>query len=76
MYSPNQIREGIKKFAQECDTPSEFETIVREVLNEGQDGKPKPVQQGIPGVHPGTDKGVTLLADNFYSALAENTPSP
>ncbi len=76
MYSPNQIREGIKKFAQECDNPSEFETIVREVINQGQDGKPKPVQQGIPGVHPGTDKGITLLADNFYSALADKYSIP
>ena len=76
MFSPNQIREGIKKFAQECDNPSEFETVVREVLTEGQDGQRKPLSQEIVGIHPGTDKGITLLADNFYSALAEKYSIP
>lgn len=76
IFSPNQIREGIKKFAQECDNPSEFETVVKEVLNEGQDGQTKPLPQEIAGILPGTDKGITLLADNFYSALAEKYSIP
>ncbi len=76
MFTPNQIREGIKKFAQECDNPSEFETVVREVLKGRQKGQLTPIPHGTPGIHPGTDKGITILADNFYSALAEKYSIP
>ena len=76
MFSPNQIREGIKKFAQECNNPSEFETILKEVLNEGQGQQTKPLPTGAAGILPGTDTGITLLAGNFYSALAEKYSIP
>ena len=76
MFTPNQIREGIKKFAQECDNPSEFETVVREVLKGRQEGQLTPIPHGTPGIHPGTDKRITILADNFYSALAEKYSIP
>lgn len=73
MFSDNQIREGLKQFAQECGNAEEFEEIVKQVLSEGEEkGKP----QQFHGISAGTDKGITLLARNFYTALAEKYTIP
>jgi len=67
-FSDNQIREGLKQFAQECSSPQEYEEIVKQVLSEGKG-------QAV-GKQAGLGKGVTQLADNFYTALAEKYVIP
>lgn len=78
-FSDNEIREGLKQFAQECSNPQEYEEIVRQVLNEGEE-QGSPGQQGQPsqvmGKRAGSGRGVTQLADNFYTALAEKHAIP
>jgi hypothetical protein len=61
-FSNNQIREGLKQFAQECSNPDKYEEVVKQVLNKGGEA--------------GSDKGITQLADNFYTALAEKYTIP
>ncbi len=65
-FSNNQIREGLRQFAQECSTPNEYEGVVKQVLNEGKKN----------GKRAGIGKGITQLADNFYTALAEKYTIP
>ena len=75
-FTNNQIKEGLKQFAQECKSPQEYEEIVRQVLSEGNEqGKPQNVQS-VTGTRAGSDRGITLLASNFYSALAEKYAVP
>ncbi|MCK4650456.1 VWA domain-containing protein [Candidatus Pacearchaeota archaeon] len=72
-FSDNQIREGLKRFAQECSSPREYEGIVKQVLNEGKNpGQPSRAM----GKRVGFGKGITQLADNFYTALAEKYAIP
>lgn len=76
-FSDNEIREGIRQFAQECKNPEEFEQIVKEVLSEsGKEGLEKQQQAHSKGIRPGTDKGILALARNFYTALAEKYSIP
>lgn len=74
-FSNNEIREGIRQFAQECKDPEEFEQIVKELLSEGE-GKKQEQQTQSKGILPGTDKGILALARNFYTALAGNYSVP
>ena len=79
-FSDNQIREGLKQFAQECSNPNEYEEIVKQVLNEseeqgGQGQAQEQLSQAM-GKRAGSGRGVTLLADNFYTALAEKHAIP
>jgi len=75
-FSDNQIREGLKQFAQECSNPNEYEEIVKQVLNESgeQGGQGQPSQ--AMGKRAGSGRGITQLADNFYTALAEKHAIP
>ncbi len=73
MFDDNQIREGIRQFAQECDNPGEFEDIVKEILSQEEE-KQKEVQSH--GINPGTDRRAMMFAKNFYTALAENYSIP
>ena len=70
-FTDNQIREGLKQFAQECPNPQEYEEVVRQVLGEGdkdgEKGQPVPAR----GRGAGTEGGVAQLAGNFYTARAE-----
>jgi hypothetical protein len=77
MFNDNQIREGIRQFAQECNDPNEFEQIVGEVLSESkEEGDKEKIPVSSQGIMPGTDKGVLTLARNFYTALAQNYTVP
>ncbi len=74
-FTNNQIREGLKQFAQECSNPNEYEEIVKQVLNEGKEqdgqGQNKAQSSQTIGRKAGSGRGITQLADNFYTALAE-----
>ena len=78
-FTDNQVREGLKQFAQECSNPQEYEEVVRQVLNEGEEQESSG-QQGQPthamGKRAGSGRGITQLADNFYTALAEKHAIP
>jgi hypothetical protein len=74
-FTNNQIKEGLKQFAQECNSSEEYEEISKQVLSEGKEqveGK----QGQVMGTRAGSDRGITLLATNFYSALAERYAVP
>lgn len=73
-FTDNQIREGLKQFAQECSTPEEYEEIVRQVLGEGE--KKGQVKQVYTGRGAGTERRTAELAGNFYTALAEKYTIP
>lgn len=79
-FTDNQIREGLKQFAQECSNPQEYEEIVKQVLDEGEgqesQGKGQPQQSQSMGKRAGSGRGITELADNFYTALAEKYTIP
>jgi len=79
-FSDNQVREGLKQFAQECSNPNEYEEIVRQVLNENEEQGGQRKEQGQPsramGRRAGSGRGVTQLADNFYTSLAEKHAIP
>ncbi|MEK6862508.1 MAG: hypothetical protein AABY07_11205, partial [Nanoarchaeota archaeon] len=71
-FTDNQIREGLKQFAQENSTPQEYEEIVRQILNEdAQRG-----QQKVLVKRAGIGRSTTELSDNFYTALAERYTIP
>lgn len=78
IFSDNQIREGLRQFAKECSDPGEFEKVAQQVLSdiEKKDGNEEGDQRRSTGLHPGIDKGITELARNFYTALAENYAIP
>ena len=69
-FTENQIREGLKQFAQECSSPEEYEDIVNQVLGEVKEDKQKRKREAF-GTQPGIGKGITELAENFYTALSE-----
>ena len=79
-FSDNQIREGLKQFAQECSNPQEYEEVVRQVLNEGEEQGSQGQEQAQPSQamekRAGSGRGITQLADNFYTALAEKHAIP
>tara|TARA_Y100000034_G_scaffold133216_1_gene198102 strand:- start:739 stop:2463 length:1725 start_codon:yes stop_codon:yes gene_type:complete len=79
-FSDNQVREGLKQFAQECSNPQEYEEVVRQVLNEGEEQGGQGQEQTQPsqamGKRAGSGRGITQLADNFYTALAEKHAIP
>ena len=79
-FTDNQIREGLKQFAQECSNSKEYEEVVRQVLNEGKDQGSQEQGQGQPskamGKRAGSGRGITQLANNFYTALAEKYAIP
>ena len=79
-FTDNQIREGLKQFAQECSNPQEYEEIVKQVLNEDEKQETQGRKQGqLPqamGKKAGSGRGITQLADNFYTALAEKYAVP
>jgi len=79
-FDDNQIREGLKQFAQECSNPQEYEEIVKQVLDEDKKQGKSEQGQGQPthatGRRAGSGKGITQLADNFYTALAEKYVIP
>lgn len=75
-FSDNQIREGLRQFAQECSSPEEYEEIVGQVLSEEEQGDKKQPMQRFVGKRAGAGRGITLLAKNFYSALAEKYTIP
>jgi len=76
-FSENQIREGIRQFANESK-PGEFEKIAEEVLKEieQEKGKAKGEEQQGLMKGAGTEKGNLIIARNYYSALAENFSIP
>lgn len=76
-FTENQIREGLKQFAQECSTPQEYEEIVKQILNEDAErGEERQGQQQASGKRAGIGRSTTELADNFYTALAEKYVIP
>lgn len=79
-FTDNQIREGLKQFAQECSNPNEYEEMVRQVLNESEEQNSQSQEQGQPftamGKRAGSGRGITQLAENFYTALAEKYTIP
>lgn len=76
-FSENQIREGIRQFANESE-PGEFEKIAEEVLKEIEQEKGEAVEeeQQVLMKGAGTEKGNLIIARNYYSALAENFSVP
>jgi len=74
-FTDNQIREGLKQFAQECSTPQEYEDIVKQILNEDAERGEKQQGQTL-GKKAGIGRSITELADNFYTALAERYTIP
>lgn len=78
-FTDNQIREGLKQFAQECSNPNEYEEIVKQVLGENEEQK-SPNQEGqqptAMGKRAGSGRGITQLAENFYTALSEKYTIP
>jgi len=75
-FTDNQIREGLKKFAQECSTPQEYEDVVKQILNEDAEKGEKQREQQVLGKKAGIGRSITELADNFYTALAERYTIP
>ena len=76
-FTENQIREGLKQFAQECSNPGEYEEIVGQVLGEmSQEGERQRGQQRKIGRKAGLGRGITEFAENFYTALAEKYAVP
>ncbi len=79
-FDDNQIREGLKQFAQECSNPQEYEEIVKQVLDEnkkqGNSGQGQSQSPQATGKRAGSGEGITQLADNFYTALAEKYVIP
>jgi hypothetical protein len=79
-FSDNQVREGLKQFAQECSNPNEYEEIVKQVLSESEGQGDQRQEQGPSsqaiGKRAGSGRGITQLADNFYTALAEKHAIP
>lgn len=76
MFSENQIREGIRQFAQECNNPEEFEDIVKQVLSEGEEkGEPQDLAM-TSGRKAGVGEGTMIVASSIYSALADNYTIP
>lgn len=76
IFTNNQIREGLKQFAQECSNPNEYEEVVRQVLRE--EDKEEKGEQPVPTIvyGSGTERGITQLAGNFYTARAEKYTIP
>ncbi len=78
-FSDNQVREGVRQFAQESQ-PGEFEQIVGEVLKELEEEKAREAEEGreerTKSLGAGTEKGNLIVARNFYSALSENFSIP
>lgn len=74
-FTDNQIREGLRQFSQECSSPGEYEKIVRQVLDE-ESGEEQGSQQKPSGKRAGSGRGVTELAENFYTALADKYTVP
>jgi len=74
-FTDNQIREGLKQFSQECSNPGEYEKIVRQILDE-KSGEELGSQQKPSGKRAGSGRGITELAGNFYTALAEKYTIP
>lgn len=78
-FTDNQIREGLKQFAQECSNPDEYEEIVKQVLGENKEkgtGQEHGQVQQAMGKRAGSGRGITQLAKNFYTALAEKYTIP
>ncbi len=75
-FTDNQVREGLKQFAQECSTPQEYEDIVKQILNEDAEKGEKQQRQQALGKKAGIGRSITELADNFYTALAERYTIP
>src|SRR3989344_1613234 len=75
-FTNNQIKEGLKQFAQECKSPEEYEKIVSQVLSDGKGKVSAKNPQTALETRAGSDKGITLLANNIYSALAEGYAIP
>ena len=76
-FTDNQIREGLKQFAQECPNPQDYEEVVRQVLGEGDKGKSEEEQPTqTRGRGAGTERSVAQLAGNFYTARAEKYTIP
>ena len=69
-FTENQIREGLKQFAQECSSPGEYEEIVRQVINEGAQKGGKGQEYETSSQKAGIGEGIAQLAGNFYTALA------
>ena len=76
MFTNNQLREGLRQFAQECDSPEEYQEIVSQVLQEKEKGEEREGFAPASGIHAGTDRGITLIASSLYSALAEKYSIP
>jgi hypothetical protein len=74
MFSENQIREGLKQFAKECENPEQFETIVEHILTEKS--KENEIKRNSGNTIAGVSQSTTELAHNFYSALAEDFRVP
>ncbi len=70
IFDENQVREGLRAFARECNNPAEFEKVAEQLLKEGKEGKTHT------GLLPGIGRDITLMARNFYSALAANYAIP
>jgi len=75
-FTENQIREGLRQFAQECSTPQEYEDVVKQILNEDAERGEKQQRQQALGKKAGIGRSITELADNFYTALAERYTIP
>ncbi len=76
-FTENQIREGLKQFAQECSNPQDYEDVVKQILTENAErGEERQEQQQALGKRAGIGRSTTELADNFYTALAERYTIP
>ena len=80
MYSEDQIKEGKAIFAKECETPDEYENIIRILLGENEEkptGKKGEGEGVVPGGNSaGTSRENFTTALNVYTARARNFSIP
>ncbi len=67
MFSDDEIKEAMRKFAKECASSEEFRNIVKEVMKQAG---------SMRGGGAGCDKADIAYADDFYTLLAENFSVP
>ncbi len=70
-YSPEEIEDGLKEFAQDSTTPAQFREIVQDLEEEILEAT-KPREQGM-GLGPGRSLDADIL---YYMKLAENYSLP
>jgi hypothetical protein len=69
-FTDNQVREGLRQFAQECSNPHEYEEVAGQVLSEG-DKERNGQQISARGQGAGTEKGVEREIESLKEFLKD-----